>query len=50
MIHPVVVGAGKRLFRVGLDTVALKLVDTLTFPSGVIVLTYHPADTAASTL
>ena len=50
MIHPVVVGAGKRLFRDGLDTVALTLVDTVTFPTGVIVLTYHPADTAASTV
>jgi dihydrofolate reductase len=42
MIHPVVVGSGKRLFRDGSDTTALRLVDTKTFPSGVIVLTYQP--------
>ena len=44
MIHPVVVGKGKRLFREGVDMTALRLVDTRTFPSGVLVLTYHPAE------
>lgn len=42
MVFPVLVGSGKRLFQD--DTSAkLRLVDTTTFPSGVIVLTYHPA-------
>lgn len=43
MIFPVVVGSGKRLFRDGNDTKALKLVDTKTFGSGVVVLFYQPA-------
>jgi dihydrofolate reductase len=45
MIQPVVAGSGKRLFDDGLANIPLKLVDTTTFPTGVIVLTYHPADT-----
>lgn len=43
MVHPVVLGSGKRLFRDGSDTKALKLVDTKTFSSGVVVLSYQPA-------
>jgi dihydrofolate reductase len=43
MVHPVVVGSGKRLFRDGSDTKVLRLVETKTFGSGVVVLTYQPA-------
>ena len=43
MVHPVVVGTGKRLFREGSDTKALSLVETKTFGAGVVVLTYQPA-------
>jgi dihydrofolate reductase len=43
MVHPVVVGSGKRIFREGSAMTPLQLVDTQTFPSGVIVLTYRPA-------
>ncbi|MEO6458063.1 MAG: dihydrofolate reductase family protein [Chloroflexia bacterium] len=43
MIHPVVVGKGKRLFREGIDTTTLKLVDTKTTDMGVVILTYLPA-------
>ena len=43
MIHPVVVGSGKRLFKDGSDTTAMRLVDTKSFGSGVVVLTYEPA-------
>jgi dihydrofolate reductase len=40
MVHPVIVGAGKKLFE-GLDeTVDLKLTDTVTTDAGVVVLTY----------
>ncbi len=46
MVHPVVVGSGKRLFRDGSDTKVLSLVDTKTFGSGVLVLTYQPAQRA----
>jgi dihydrofolate reductase len=43
MVHPVVVGSGKRLFRDGIDTIVLRVVETKTFGSGVVVLTYQPA-------
>jgi dihydrofolate reductase len=43
MVFPVVVGSGKRLFGDGSDTKVLELVETKTFGSGVVVLTYQPA-------
>jgi dihydrofolate reductase len=43
MIHPVVVGSGKRLFEEGGDPKGLKLVDSKTFSTGVVYLTYRPA-------
>jgi dihydrofolate reductase len=43
MVFPVVVGSGKRLFGDGSDTTVLRLVETKTFGSGVVVLTYRPA-------
>jgi dihydrofolate reductase len=43
MVFPVIVGSGKRLFEDGSETTALRLVDTKTFGSGVVVLTYQPA-------
>jgi dihydrofolate reductase len=42
MVHPVAVGAGKRLFRDGTKA-ALQLVETNTFSSGIVVLYYVPA-------
>jgi len=43
MVHPVVVGHGKRLFQDGNATTPLTLVETRGFPSGVVVMTYQPA-------
>lgn len=43
MVHPVVLGAGKRLFGETSEPKTLKLVDTKTFSSGTLVLTYQPA-------
>ncbi len=43
MVHPVVLGGGKRLFEDGSDQKALKLVDSKTFSTGVLYLTYQPA-------
>jgi dihydrofolate reductase len=43
MIHPVVVGSGKRLFEEGGERIALELVDSKTFSTGVVYLTYRPA-------
>jgi dihydrofolate reductase len=42
MVFPIVVGSGKRLFGEG-DAKSLKHVETKTFSSGVVVLTYEPA-------
>jgi dihydrofolate reductase len=42
MVHPVVVGNGKRLFGEGDDQIALELVDSKTFSTGVVYLTYRP--------
>ena len=47
MVFPVVVGSGKRLFRDGRDTKALKHIGTQTFGSGVVVLSYGPAEDRA---
>ena len=43
MVYPVVLGSGKRLFRDGINT-TLRLVETRTFSSGVVVLSYRPAE------
>jgi len=43
MVHPVVVGSGKRLFEKGGEQIALVLVDSKTFSTGVVYLTYAPA-------
>jgi dihydrofolate reductase len=39
-VHPVVLGSGKRLFRDESETKILRLVDTTTFSSGVVLLSY----------
>ena len=43
MVHPIVVGNGKRLFEDGGDQKALELLDSKTFDTGVLYLTYRPA-------
>jgi dihydrofolate reductase len=42
MVHPIVVGKGKRIFQEGIAAPPLKLVDTKTFSKGIVVLTYVP--------
>ena len=42
MVHPVVVGRGKRLFEEGGDSKTLELVGSKTFKTGVVYLTYRP--------
>jgi dihydrofolate reductase len=42
MVFPVVVGSGRKLFEGSVENKPLKLVDTQTFPTGVVVLTYEP--------
>jgi dihydrofolate reductase len=43
MIHPILVGSGKRLFEEGERQTELELVDSRTFSTGVHYLTYRPA-------
>lgn len=43
MVHPVVLGRGKRLFNDMLDMTGLELVESKTFKSGVVLLCYQPA-------
>jgi dihydrofolate reductase len=42
IVHPIVLGGGKRLFEEGGDQKALELVDSKTFGTGVLYLTYRP--------
>jgi dihydrofolate reductase len=42
LVHPIAVGAGKRLFEPG-ETVQLRLIDSTTFSTGVLHLVYGPA-------
>ena len=44
MVHPIVVGGGKRLFSDGLDRTALTLVDSRALSKGVVVLTYRAGE------
>jgi dihydrofolate reductase len=44
LMHPIAVGKGKRLFDDLDGTVPLKLAESKTFSTGVIALTYVPAD------
>ncbi len=43
LVHPIVVGTGKRLFPDGSEQTPLKLADSRTFSTGVVYLTYVPA-------
>ena len=44
MVHPVVLGSGRLLFDNNAETMkALKLAESKTLPSGIVLLTYHPA-------
>ena len=43
MVHPILVGGGKRLFEEDAETKPLELVGSKTFSTGVVYLTYRPA-------
>jgi dihydrofolate reductase len=43
MVHPVILGKGKRLFAEGNDTRALELVETKRFSLGIVIMEYRPA-------
>lgn len=43
-VHPLVLGGGKRLFEEDEERTALELADSKTFATGVVHLTYRPAE------
>ena len=43
MVFPVSIGSGLRVFPEDRSKLAWRLVDQVTFPSGVLALTFHPA-------
>jgi dihydrofolate reductase len=43
MLHPIVLGKGKRLFADGVDRRALALSETKAFKAGIVILEYVPA-------
>jgi dihydrofolate reductase len=49
MVHPIVVGGGKRLFANGSFGTTMALVESRSFGSGVLWLSYAPAGVAAAT-
>lgn len=46
-IHPLVLGSGRRLFTDDGVFAALRLVDTKTTTTGVVIATYQPAESTA---
>lgn len=42
MVHPIVLGSGMRLFRENSPKTTLKLIDSKTTTTGVVILTYQP--------
>jgi len=46
MVFPIVLGSGKRVFRDGGEKKILRLVESKSFASGVVVLSYEPASKA----
>lgn len=47
LIHPLVLGSGRRLFPDSGASTALRLVDTKTTTTGVVIATYQPAEPTA---
>jgi dihydrofolate reductase len=45
LIHPLVLGSGRRLFPDGSPTGKLRLTDSVTTTTGVVIATYRPAET-----
>lgn len=45
MVHPIILGNGKRLFADGVDRRVLTLTETKAFKAGIVVLEYVPANT-----
>src|SRR5712691_1667119 len=48
LIHPLVLGSGRRLFAGDIALGALRLIRSVTTSTGVVIATYQPAETAAA--
>jgi len=46
LIHPLILGSGRRLFAGTGSRAALRLIDTKTTSTGVVIATYQPAETS----
>ena len=46
MLHPIILGKGKRLFADGVDRRALTLTESKAFAAGIVILEYVPAKTS----
>lgn len=44
MIHPLLLGGGKQVFRGGIGKRGLRLLDSRTTPNGIVILRYEPAE------
>jgi dihydrofolate reductase len=42
LVHPLLLGRGRRLFGEDAPRAALRLVDSVTTTKGVVIATYHP--------
>jgi dihydrofolate reductase len=43
LVHPTIMGSGKRFFKEGMDLTKLKLVESRSLSMGVVALSYEPA-------
>ena len=50
LVHPIIMGSGKRFFKDGMQTTRLKLVKTKSLGLGVMLLCYQPAESPQRTL
>jgi dihydrofolate reductase len=48
LIHPLVLGSGRHLFNDGGSFAALRLIDSKTTTTGVVIATYQPAESTAA--
>jgi dihydrofolate reductase len=48
LIHPLLLGSGQRMFADGGRRTALRLVDSVTTSTGVVIVTYQPEPPAGS--
>lgn len=42
LVYPIVIGSGKRIFKDGMDKAPLKLLESRSFSSGVVLVRYEP--------